>query len=112
MTLEEARDYLTRSRAAGVPAAVLYRPACGHIEEGEITRVSGDWVFVRYGSAVASQATDPADLELLAGKVPGDEAADRVAEARRQSDDEAWGGRGPSASHAEWVAEGQEDGDG
>jgi hypothetical protein len=28
-------------------------------------------------------------------------------EAERQSDAEAWGGRGPSASYAEWLAEGQ-----
>lgn len=25
------------------------------------------------------------------------------------ADDEAWGGRGPSASYAEWLAEGQQD---
>ena len=35
---------------------------------------------------------------------------DDAADARRQSDDQAWGGRGPSASHAEWLAEGREDG--
>ena len=27
-------------------------------------------------------------------------------EANRQADDEAWGGRGPSRSYAEWAAEG------
>jgi len=43
------------------------------IEEGVITRVSVGWVFVRYGSDVAARATDPADLELLAGKVTGDD---------------------------------------
>jgi hypothetical protein len=30
----------------------------------------------------------------------------REGEARAASDAEAWGGRGPSASHAEWAAEG------
>jgi len=29
------------------------------------------------------------------------------AEAERQAEDAAWGGRGPSASYAEWLAEGQ-----
>ena len=58
MTIDEAR--------AHVGDGVLYRPRCGHTEEGVITRVSGTWVFVDYGQG-ASQATDPADLELLAG---------------------------------------------
>ena len=32
---------------------------------------------------------------------------DLTEEAERQSDAEAWGGRGPSASYAEWLADGQ-----
>ena len=71
MTIDEARGYIARCRDRGEPATVLYHPACGHIEDGVITRVSGDWVFVRYGSCPAAQATDPADLELLA-EVSGD----------------------------------------
>ena len=59
MTIDEAR--------AHVGDGVLYRPPCGHTEEGVITRVSGTWVFVRFGSSPAAQVTDPADLELLAG---------------------------------------------
>lgn len=73
MTPDEARDYLTRSRDAGQAARVVYRPVRGDRwgrsgEAGVITRVSGTWVFVRYGDAKGSQATDPADLELLARK--------------------------------------------
>jgi hypothetical protein len=33
---------------------------------------------------------------------------DEVAAARAESDDMAWGGRGPSTSYAEWQAEGRE----
>ena len=66
MTPDGARAYLEHCQDLGKPATVLYRPSCGHTEEGAITRVSGDWVFVRYGSGPAAQATDPADLELLA----------------------------------------------
>ena len=63
MTIDEARRMLLTSEPGH--ACVLYRPRCGHTEEGVITRVSGTWVFVRYGDARAAQATDPADLEPL-----------------------------------------------
>lgn len=33
------------------------------------------------------------------------------AEAERQAEAEAWGGRGPSASYAEWLAEGRQEAD-
>jgi hypothetical protein len=36
-------------------------------------------------------------------------APDVVAAAKAESDAEAWGGRGPSASYAEWLAEGRQD---
>ena len=65
MTPDGARAYLELCRESGVAATVLYRPSCGHAEEGVITRVSGTWVFVRYGDARAAQATDPADLEAV-----------------------------------------------
>jgi hypothetical protein len=73
MTPAEAGAYLDRCRDLDESATVAYRPSCGHTEEGVITRVSGTWVFVRYGSQPGAIATDPADLELLAGKVPGDD---------------------------------------
>jgi len=60
MTIDEARDLLL---AKGGDAAVIYRPTG---EDGVITRVSGTWVFVRYGDGPGSQATDAADLELPA----------------------------------------------
>ncbi len=72
MTVDEARDYLTRCRDRNEPepATVLYRPMHGTVrcegERGAITRVSGTWAFVDFGRG-GSQATDPADLELLAG---------------------------------------------
>ena len=62
---------------------------------GEVEKITVPDMKSRYWR-LAAPGTDPADLELLA----------------RQADDEAWGGRGPSASYAEWVAEGREDGDG
>lgn len=69
MTLDEAREAL-RQR----DVRVIYRQSgwcdCG-AEEGEITAVRGAYVFVRYGWDQHSKATRPADLELLAGKVPG-----------------------------------------
>ena len=66
MTLDDARDALGRP---GVPR-VLYRPApmTGPPEVGVIRFVSDRFVFVRFGDAAASQATDPADLELLAAE--------------------------------------------
>jgi hypothetical protein len=71
MRIDEAYSYLTRCREASVPATVLYRPVLGdrrHTpgEEGVITRVSGDWVFVRWGAAEFAQAEDAADLEVPA----------------------------------------------
>ena len=39
--------------------------------------------------------------------IPGPTEAD---EARQMADAEAWGGRGPSASYARWLAEGKEAG--
>jgi hypothetical protein len=72
MRIDEAFGYFTRCRERDEPATVLYRPVLGDRrhspgEEGVITRVSGDWVFVDYGHG-ASQATDAADLEPLAGE--------------------------------------------
>lgn len=58
MTTEEAR--------AHIGAGVTYKNRYGPYEEGVITSVSDSYVFVRYGSDVASKATYPADLELLA----------------------------------------------
>ena len=71
MTIDEARHYFTSCRDRGEPATVLYRPRCDHTERGVITRVSGDWVFVRYGSQLGAQATDAADLELPTGGTDG-----------------------------------------
>ena len=66
MTPDGARAYLEHCQDLGKPATVLYRPRCGHTEEGVITRVSGTWVFVRYGSHAGAIATDPTDLEAVA----------------------------------------------
>jgi hypothetical protein len=71
MTLDDAREALARDNAP----SVLYRP-CGagidRTETGTITSVNESYVFVRYQGLGGSRATDPADLTLLAGKVPGD----------------------------------------
>ena len=67
MTIDEARNHIGH--------AVTYRPRGNpdaRAEDGVITAVGHLYVFVRYGAARTSQATNPADLTLLAGKVPGD----------------------------------------
>lgn len=57
MTLDEAR--------ANIGNGVVYTPAHGFAaEQGVITGVSEEWVFVRYGIS-GSKATDPAALSLL-----------------------------------------------
>jgi len=56
MTIDEARGH--------IGGGVVYLP---NGEDGVITSVNDNWVFVRYGSTGTSQATDPAMLELLAG---------------------------------------------
>jgi hypothetical protein len=91
MTIDEARGH--------IGDGVVYRSGTPRAEEGVITSVNARFAFVRYGSQTTTAATDPADLDLLA---PGSE---------QEADAEAWGGRGPSASYAEWVAEGQAEGD-
>ena len=57
MTIDEAR--------AHIGDEVVYLP---NGEDGVITSVNDNWVFVRYGSTRTSQATDPAMLELLAAR--------------------------------------------
>jgi hypothetical protein len=63
MTLDEARECL----AAAGPGAVrvVYRPGHGPAEEGVITRVTEQYVFVRYGSGIGSKATRADHLTLV-----------------------------------------------
>jgi hypothetical protein len=56
MTLDEARGR--------VGSLVVYRREYCAPEEGVITSVNDQYVFVRYGSQQTSQATDPRDLEF------------------------------------------------
>ena len=58
MTLEEAR--------ASIGLLVVYRRKGQKPDQGVVTSVNDHYVFVRYGSQVGSQATDPADLERVA----------------------------------------------
>ena len=72
MTLGEAR--------AHVGHGVVYRPRSEYRpwadppgEQGVIADVGHVWVFVTFGMPGSTPAaTDPADLTLLAGRVPGD----------------------------------------
>jgi hypothetical protein len=57
MTLDEAREH--------VGSKVLYTPSSDVVEEGVITEVRGEYVFVRYGGDYGSKATRPEDLRLL-----------------------------------------------
>lgn len=64
MTIEEAEESVGRG--------VVYRPYPQAVpEDGEIVRVSGEYVMVRYGSKVL--ATYPRDLEWLRPESPSDQ---------------------------------------
>ena len=72
MTIDEARAHIGHG--------VVYRPRSERRpwadppgEQGVIASVGHVWVFVTFGMAGSTPAaTDPADLTLLAGRVPGD----------------------------------------
>ena len=77
MTIDEARGHI--GHIGHIGHGVVYRPHgehrpwAGPPEDGVITAVGHVWVFVAYGTPDSTpQATSPADLELLAGKVPAD----------------------------------------
>jgi ribosomal protein L35AE/L33A len=55
ITLEEASH--------NIGFRVVYRPRVGIVEEGVITSVGRENVFVRYRGDLHSKATHPADLE-------------------------------------------------
>lgn len=63
MTLEEAREH--------VGSGVVYRahPEAPY-EDGTITEVRGDYVFVLYVGDRAPKATHPESLQLLSGGAP------------------------------------------
>jgi hypothetical protein len=107
-------DYVLREIEIGPRAALCEdMEACGVSELDEMRAPEADpaapvpYVLTPKGEAVAAYP-DTWDRDLWmaldAGEQPDPEAE---REARRQGDDMAWGGRGPSASYAEWLAEGQ-----
>lgn len=57
MTLDEARELIGHG--------VVYRPHNGAAEDGVITDVQGQYVFVRYRGDEWAKATSPGDLEPL-----------------------------------------------
>jgi hypothetical protein len=69
MTIDEARSLLSLPEDE---RRVRYSRDGWFPGEGVVTSVSERFAFVRYEGDVHSKATDPADLTLLAGKVPGD----------------------------------------
>jgi hypothetical protein len=64
MTLDLAKGSIGRG--------VLWRGGTGEAKHGIITFTGGESAFVQFAGAHFSVAADPADLELLAGKVTGD----------------------------------------
>jgi len=56
---------------------------------------------------VVADASTRGELSWNQGLVGWNDVTAARAEADRQADAEAWGGRGPSASYAEWLAEGE-----
>ena len=69
------------------PVPYTLTPAAEALLEAEAGGVTAPWEW-------QGRSADTAEIHL-------------TEEAERQSDAEAWGGRGPSASYAEWLAEGQ-----
>lgn len=58
MTLEEARKH--------IGSGVVYDPGHGAREDGVITSVGTEYVFVRYAGDDHSKSTHPSQLSLLA----------------------------------------------
>ena len=69
------------------PVPYTLTPAAEALLEAEAGGMTAPWEW-------QGRSADTAEIHL-------------TEEAERQSDAEAWGGRGPSASYAEWLAEGQ-----
>ena len=62
MTIDQCRAHIGDTVNYHPPGAPV-----GSTEEGKIISVTDRWVYVRYGTRRAAEATDPADLELLTG---------------------------------------------
>lgn len=78
MTIEEARAHIgERVRYDPGP----HRPWADPPEEGTITSVNDRFIFVHYDRKKASEATDPADLELLAARPGPVKVADDLSDA-------------------------------
>ena len=59
-----ARAELARAKEFSVGQRVVYRPAFGPCEEGTVTSIGSEYVFVCYGlPGSTSKATRPADLD-------------------------------------------------
>ena len=69
------------------PVPYTLTPAAEALLEAEAGGMTAPWEW-------QGRSADTAEIHL-------------TEEAGRQSDAEAWGGRGPSSSYAEWLAEGQ-----
>jgi len=69
------------------PIPYTLTPAAEALLKAEAGRMTAPWEW-------QGRSADTAEIHL-------------TEEAERQPDAEAWGGRGPSASYAEWLAEGQ-----
>lgn len=61
MTIEQARDAVGRKVVYRAEYQTPREPG----EEGVITSVNSQYVFVRYGAKAGSQATYPRNLELI-----------------------------------------------
>jgi len=77
-------------------------------ESGDPGTPEAECAFLdRAQAEVVADASTHGELTWNQGLVGWNDVTAARAEADRQADAEAWGGRGPSASYAEWLAEGQ-----
>jgi hypothetical protein len=77
-------------------------------ESGDPSTPQPECAFLdRDQAEVVADASTNGELSYNQGLVGWNDLTAARAEAERASDAEAWGGRGPSASYAEWLAEGQ-----
>jgi hypothetical protein len=83
---------------------------------GEVTYVAenadvqGRSAFLERADAEAvADASTAGEFTRWQGLSGWNEVTPARAEAERQAEDMAWGGRTPSASHAEWLAEGRQE---
>jgi hypothetical protein len=87
--------------------SLAVRGVASYIPESASARVDSAFLDREQAERVADASTD-GELSRYQGLCGWNDCCPGRAEADRLAEAEARGGRGPSASHAEWLADGQE----